>query len=111
MDTYRIEMDSIFKSSRYISITEREMDAKTEEEQFKDIIDIRREKIVDIQLGDVSPHLIITLESGKILFINGHHPNYESWQLGDGGDYDGDDWLFVAVPGDEIAVWFPDSFK
>ncbi|WP_245671059.1 hypothetical protein [Pseudobacillus wudalianchiensis] len=78
---------------------------------MKDFIDIRREKVIDIRLGDVSPHLIITLESEKVLFVNGHHPDYECWQLGDGGDYGGNDWLLIAVPGDRIAVWTPDDFN
>jgi hypothetical protein len=92
-------------------ISEEEIHVNTEEEQFKAIFDIRREKVVDIRLGDISPHLIITLESGKVLFINGYHPDYECWQTGDGGAYVGDDWLLVAVPGDDIAVSSPDSFK
>lgn len=60
---------------------------------------------MDIRLGDTSPHLIITLESGKVLFVKGHHPKYECWQL-----RADEEWLIVAVPGDGIAVWCPDDF-
>ncbi|MEY8350616.1 hypothetical protein AALF16_20405 [Bacillus cereus] len=92
-------------------LSEKEVEIKTEEDLLKSVIDIRREKIVDIRLGDVSPHLIITLESGKVLFVNGHHPDYECWQIGDGGDYGEGDWLLVSVPGDGITIWAPDHFN
>ncbi|MBJ7933027.1 hypothetical protein JDS81_27695 [Bacillus cereus group sp. N31] len=92
-------------------LSEKEIEIKTEEELLRAVIDIRREKVIDIQLGEVSPHLIITLESGKVLFVNGHHPDYECWQIGDEGDYCGKDWLIVAVPGDNIVVWAPDDFN
>lgn len=66
----------------------------------------KKTKVTDIQLGLESPHLIITLESGKIIFVNGFHDHYECWQAG----MQCEQWLVVAAPGNEIATWTPDKF-
>jgi hypothetical protein len=60
--------------------------------------------IVDVQLGDPVPHLLIKFENGQTLFLNGHHDKYESWNLSAG------EFLVVATPGDEIAIWHPQDF-
>jgi hypothetical protein len=88
-----------------LPMREEDIEVLTEKEQYQCIFDIRRQKIVDIRLGDISPHLIITLESGKVLFVNGYHPKYECWQLSADTE-----WFVVAVPGNHIAVWCPDDF-
>jgi hypothetical protein len=46
--------------------------------------------------------------SGNTIFINGYHSKYECWQAGDGKGYTGDEWLIVAVPNNNIAIWSPD---
>ena len=40
--------------------------------------------IIDIQLGDSVPHLLIKFENGQTLFLNGHHDQYESWNMSAG---------------------------
>lgn len=82
-----------------------------EEEAINTILEIRREKIVDMSLGENSPSLMISFNSGKCLYINGYDENLECWQAGDGEGFTGDDWLIVAVPGNEIAAWTPDDFE
>ncbi|MEH7020602.1 hypothetical protein COD13_30565 [Priestia megaterium] len=92
-------------------LSEAQVPTNTEEQHFKYIWDIRREKVVNVQLDTVSPHLIISLESGKVLFVNGHDANYECWQLGDhfaGGNCE---WLLVATPGGNIEAWSPEHFE
>ncbi|MEK4752654.1 hypothetical protein MKX72_09175 [Priestia sp. FSL R5-0597] len=91
--------------------SESDVPFNTEEQHFKHIWDMRREKVVDLVLGTSSPHLIITLESGKVLFVNGHDSNYECWQLGDHFSGGSCDWLLVATRGDNIAIWCPDDFE
>ncbi|RVT60735.1 hypothetical protein [Niallia taxi] len=76
----------------------------SEEEAINTILEIRREQIVDISLGENSPSLLISFHSGKCLYINDYDKNVECWQAGD-------DWLIVAVPGNEIAAWTPDDFE
>jgi hypothetical protein len=90
--------------------TEDEMSELTEDEEHNLIFKLRREKVVDIKLGESVPHLFIIFESGQTLFVNGHHKMYECWQAGDGAGYSGEDWLIVATPGDDIATWTPDDF-
>lgn len=85
------------------------MEELTEEEQFKLLYFLRREQVIDIKLGDVSPHLYITFKSGKTLFINGFNENYECWQVDDGQGFRGDEWLVVAVPQNGIATWSPQN--
>ncbi|WP_242263809.1 MULTISPECIES: hypothetical protein [Bacillus cereus group] len=78
----------------------------SEKEEYERICKIRRQKVTDIQLGLESPHLIITLESGQIIFLNGFHDYYECWQAG----VLCEEWLVVAALGNEIATWAPDEF-
>jgi hypothetical protein len=80
----------------------------TEEEGFFSIFNIRREKVIDVKLGEISPHLYITLKSGKVLFVNGYHQKYETWQASD-GIHESGEWLIVAVPGNRIASWTPNT--
>ncbi|OCA92557.1 hypothetical protein [Pseudobacillus wudalianchiensis] len=89
--------------------SEQEMGELTEEEQFKLLYSLRREQVVDIKLGNSSPHLYITFKSGRILFINGYHEEYECWQAGDGQGFAGDEWLVVAAPQNGIATLFPQN--
>ncbi len=89
-------------------LNEEEMEAYSEEEEFSWIYQIRRQKVMEIKLDVSIPHLIITLENGCILFVNGSHNQFECWQAG--VEFDDGDWLVVAVPGNEIAVWNPDNF-
>ncbi|MEK4670546.1 hypothetical protein [Niallia sp. FSL R7-0271] len=66
-------------------------------------------KIADVSLHDEIPHLLLTFETGEVLFICGHDNMYESWQAGFFGDSDGEYWEIVACPGDELAIWGPDD--
>ncbi|PEC47401.1 hypothetical protein COJ46_04900 [Bacillus sp. AFS077874] len=90
--------------------SEDEMSELTEEEEYNLVFKLRREKVVDIKLGENVPHLFIVFQSGKTLFVNGHHNMYECWQAGNDAEYTGGDWLIVATPGDDIAAWVPDEF-
>lgn len=76
-------------------------------EDYKRIDEMRNQKVTDIQLDIESPHLIITLENGQIIYVNGFHEDYECWQAG----VQCEDWLVVATPGNEIATWIPDEFN
>ncbi|MEH7454784.1 hypothetical protein [Gottfriedia acidiceleris] len=60
--------------------SEEEIEELSEDEQFKFLFELRRDKVLDIRLGDISPHLYISFNSGKILFINGYYERYECWQ-------------------------------
>lgn len=91
--------------------SEKEVPTHTEEQHFKHIWDVKRQKIVDVHLGHRSPHLIILFESGSVLFVNGHDPNYECWQLGYHWGGSDNEWFLVAVPGDDIAIWSPQDFE
>ncbi|MCU0096218.1 hypothetical protein N7917_18905 [Bacillus sp. OR9] len=94
------------KSTKRYPLNEDDFEDYSEEEEYERIFEIRRQKVTDIQLGLESPHLIITLESGKIIFVNGFHDHYERWQAG----MQCEQWLVVAAPGNEIATWTPDKF-
>ncbi|MEE6452803.1 hypothetical protein RAH41_19750 [Gottfriedia acidiceleris] len=64
--------------------SEEDIEDMTEDEQFKLLYELRREEVIDICIGNDSPHLYIAFKSGKILFNNGFHEQYECWQAGDG---------------------------
>lgn len=91
--------------------SEAEMNELSEEEEYKLIFEVRREKVSNVRLGELAPHLIIEFESGSTLFVNGNHDKYECWQAGDGAGYTGEDWLIVGAPGSSVVTWAPDSFR
>lgn len=93
----------------FFPTNEDDLEDISEQEEYKQIYKIGREKIIDISLADKSPHLIITLESGKILFVNGYHEQYECWQVG--VQYLDTDWLVVACPENGIAYWVSEDFE
>ncbi|ANU20629.1 hypothetical protein BBI15_10575 [Planococcus plakortidis] len=95
---------------RLKSISKENLKELDDEDSFQLFLKNRREKVKDVWLGEESPHLYISLESGKILYVNGHDENYECWQLGDQSGYGDGNWLIVAVPGNEIATWSPEEF-
>ncbi|WP_080845291.1 hypothetical protein [Cytobacillus gottheilii] len=80
----------------------------TEAEQYNRIYRIRRQKVTDVQLRETAPHLLLTLENGYTIFLNGSNEMYECWQAG--VEDEEELWLVVAVPGEEIAIWVPDRF-
>ncbi|KLA31635.1 hypothetical protein B4077_2956 [Bacillus cereus] len=66
---------------------------------------MRRQKVIDIQLGIESPHLIITLRNGQIIYVNGFHDDYKCWQAG----VQCEQWLVVAAPCNDISTCIPDE--
>ena len=46
---------------------------------------LRRNAIVSVRLGEEAPHLLITFDNGQVLFVNGHHEEFESWEVNAGG--------------------------
>ncbi|UKS28524.1 hypothetical protein LOZ80_06210 [Paenibacillus sp. HWE-109] len=99
------------KGIKVFPVSEAEMVELSEEEEYQLIFELRREKVNAVKLGNQSPHLHIVFDSGKTLFVNGHHDKYECWQARDGYGYTGDEWLIVATPGDSISTWAPNSFN
>lgn len=81
----------------------------SEEEAYRKIYDLRRKKVMNIQLiDDESPHLLIEMENENYILVNGYDINYECWQAGT--EFDEEIWLIVAVPGNELTTWVPDTF-
>ncbi len=61
-------------------------------------------KITEIRLGEEIPHLLITFDNGKTLYINGHNDRFESW------DFYAGEFQVVATPGDNVAILHPENF-
>jgi len=87
---------------------EEELPEISAEEEIREIIKLRERTIVDADLADHEPHLILTLDDGRIVFVNGKHERYECWQMGVA--FSGDVWQVVACPGGDVAVWAPENF-
>jgi len=81
------------------------------EQQLKTLCDLRERVITEIKLGEDQPHLILSLDDGRILFVNGRHHMYECWQLGVAlGDLR-EFYMVVALPGSGgVIVWAPENF-
>jgi len=79
-------------------------------ERLSALASLQGQRIVDVRLGETSPHLLITFDSGRILFVNGHQLEYECWQLGLTEAVNNEMWLIVAMGNDNIAIWAPDRF-
>lgn len=76
-----------------------------EDEQLHHLIGLRRERVCSIRLSEDTPHLELTFESGAVLFVNGYHEQYESWQAGDARPLGGEHFLLVAMPQGDLAVF------
>ncbi|MTD31350.1 hypothetical protein [Planomicrobium sp. YIM 101495] len=86
-------------------LTREDMNELDDEDSLQLLLSSRREKVKDVWLGDESPHLSISFDSGKFLYVNGFDEHYECWQVGDQPGFGGGEWLIVAAPGNKIATW------
>ncbi len=76
----------------------------------KILCELRLKKIIEVSIHEEIPHLLLTFETGEVLFISGHHEMYESWQAGVYFDeVQANHWEIVACPGGELAIWGPDD--
>jgi hypothetical protein len=78
------------------------------EEQVRAICDLRERTILKAEVGEVEPHLILTLDDRRVVFVNGKHDEYECWDVGVA--FSGETWQVIACPGGGVAVWAPRSF-
>lgn len=76
-----------------------------EDEQLRYLVQLRRERVRAIRLSEDNPHLELTFESDAVLYINGYHDQFESWQAGDARPIGGDKYLLVAMPQGELALF------
>jgi hypothetical protein len=93
-----------------LSADEYDIPALSVEEELKIIYGLREQVIMAVRLGELSPHLLLTLESGYTFFLNGKHDLYECWQVGVSMGRPDECWMIVSCPGGEIAVWAPQKF-
>jgi hypothetical protein len=82
----------------------------TREQDLQILCGIREAEIFSAELGNNSPHLLIHLTDGRILYVNGHHEIYECWDLGLAIDDPKETWNVVASPGDGVIVFAPEKF-
>jgi len=87
---------------------EDELPEASAEEQIQIICELRERTIIKAELGEDQPHLILTLDDGRILFVNGKHDMYECWDIGVA--FSGDYWQVIACPGGGVAIWAPRGF-
>jgi hypothetical protein len=76
------------------------------EQQVAALARLAGQRIVEVVLGDRSPHLMLSFESDMVLFVNGHHDAFECWNLST--DLPAPHkWLIVTTSGDGIALFPP----
>ncbi|MDN7228030.1 hypothetical protein QWY15_12045 [Planococcus sp. N064] len=61
----------IASQDRLKSISTEQLSELSEEDLLPLLLRHRRERVNDVWLGDASPHLYLSFESGRVLFING----------------------------------------
>jgi len=74
-----------------------------DDQQLRAICGLREAVIQKVELGNDAPHLILTFEDGRLMFINGRDDKYESWQAGIAFEPVG--LTVIACPGGEIALF------
>jgi hypothetical protein len=73
------------------------------------IVSLRHATVSRVEVLEPLPHLVVTFTDGRVLFLWGGHPQYESWQAG--LSFSGkENWLVVAAPGGGLVAWAPDAF-
>lgn len=98
-----MKMTLVPSSEKQEGFLGKEIKEMNDEEAINLLLEIRREKVINVLLGSDFPHLFIKFESGKTLCINGDDDNYECWQAGDGYGFTGEKWLLIALPGNELS--------
>jgi len=76
----------------------------TVEELAQIACSLREHSITSATLEDNVPHLRLRFDDGRLMLIDGHHDQFECWQASMG------DFLIVAIPGDNVALWVPEDF-
>lgn len=89
---------------------EDELPEASQNEQIQAIVSVRERVIRKVELGETEPHLILTLDDERVIFVNGKHDQYECWDMGVAFDGNEEMWLVVACPSGGIAVWTPKDF-
>ena len=91
--------------------SEEDLPKMTTEEEIQTICSIREQTIIEVELGEDAPHLILTLDDGKIIFVNGNDNQYESWDIGVAFGKIEESWQVIACPGGEISIFPPPNFS
>ncbi|MBT2640459.1 MULTISPECIES: hypothetical protein [unclassified Bacillus (in: firmicutes)] len=79
-------------------------------EASKLICELRLKEIIDISVHHMSPHLLLTFDTGEVLFIWGYHERYESWQVGVMKDsIEEESWEVIACPNNTLAYIGPED--
>ena len=79
-------------------------------EELRLLCELRDAEVERVELATDAPDLVLTFTDGRVLFVNGRHDRYESWQLGVAFAGQDEPWLVVACPGGGVAVWAPSDF-
>jgi hypothetical protein len=82
----------------------------TAEEEIQVICSIRGRTIKNVELGNNSPHLILTLDNERTICVNGNNDKYESWDIGVAFGKFEDSWQVIACPGGEVSIITPLNF-
>ena len=77
------------------------------EEQLRLLCALRERVITALELGRTEHHMILTLDTGEVLFVNGHDERYECWELHAFTTDSADPWLIVAGPGNRVDLSAP----
>jgi hypothetical protein len=87
--------------------SEAELPDMSLEERLVALARLAGQDIVEVSLGDEAPHLILTFDAGSVFFLNGAHESYECWNIATATEEVDKNWLIVAVPGGQIALFAP----
>lgn len=75
-------------------------------EQVAQLARLSNDPISDVALGERYPHLIISFESGRTLFLDGHGGEFEPWTIETTG-CSGGEWIIVATPDSDVVIFDP----
>ena len=89
---------------------EDELPEAPQDEQIQAIVSIRERVINKVELGETEPHLILTLDDERVVFVNGRDNQYECWNVGVAFNGAEEYWFVIACPDGNVAVWKPKTF-
>ncbi len=82
-----------------------------QDEEIQAIASVRERVITKVELGETEPHLILTLDDERVIFVNGKHDKYECWDVGvvafSKEPQKEKPWKVIAIPGGNLAIWAP----
>ena len=92
---------------------EQDLPELSHDEELEIICSLKRDTVSDVQIVGSECHLMLTLQTGRAIFVNGYHERYECWEVGNSWGRGAEEvWLVVACAASGgVVTYAPHWFR